>query len=87
MRPSLVATRHRDVTQPQARRLYEQRAEAVGLRWWSIYEALAMNVTLFDRAVPSVRLTSVQTLSLHDPMVRGAAQFFGLSIDHERSRA
>jgi hypothetical protein len=40
LRPSLVATRQRDVTQPQARALHDRHPAAAGLRWWSSYEAL-----------------------------------------------
>ena len=78
LRPSLVATRHRDTTQPQARRLYERHAAAAGLRWWSSYEALWSHVTLFDRAAAHLRVESVRTLTIDDPAVGDAAGFFGL---------
>lgn len=78
LRPSRVATRHRDVTQPQARRLHEARGGAAGLRWWSSYEALWMNVTLFDRAAALLRVSSVRALAVGDPAVVEAADFFGL---------
>jgi hypothetical protein len=80
LRPSLVATRHRDVTQPQARRLHEQHAGAAGLGWWSSYEALWMNVTLFDRAAAQLRVHSVRALAVDDPAVVEAAHFFGLRL-------
>ena len=80
LRPSLVATRHRDVTQPQARRLHAQHVAAAGLRWWSTYEALWVNVTLFDRAAARLRVASVQILTMGDPAVLEAAQFFGLPV-------
>jgi hypothetical protein len=80
LRPSLVATRHRDVTQPQARRFHEQHVEAAGLRWWSSYEALWMNVTLFDRAAVRLRVASVQELTAGHPTVLEATQFFGLPV-------
>jgi hypothetical protein len=35
LRPSMVATRDRTVTQPRARALYLRRRGIVGLRWWS----------------------------------------------------
>ena len=40
LRPSVVATRAREITQPQARRLFEGHPDGAGLRWWSSYEAL-----------------------------------------------
>jgi hypothetical protein len=80
LRPSLVATRRRDVTQPQARALHERHSEAVGLRWWSSYEALWANLTLFDRAAAQLRVREVHALSLDDPAVVEAADFFALRI-------
>ncbi len=80
LRPSLVATRHRDVTQPQARTLYEKHPEAAGLRWWSSYESLWANATLFDRSAPHLRLREVRILTLDDPAVLEAADFFALRI-------
>lgn len=80
LRPSRVATRHRAVTQPEARRLHEAHREAAGLRWWSSYEALWSNVTLFDRAAPRLRVASVRALDLGDPAVAEAADFFGLRV-------
>jgi hypothetical protein len=78
LRPSLVATRRRSTTQPQARALYERRSSAAGLRWWSTFEAAWTNVTLFDRAVPRVAVTSVRRLTLDDPLVTEAADLLGL---------
>jgi len=80
LRPSSVATRHRDVTQPQARTLHQRHADAAGLRWWSTYEALWTNVTLFDRAAPRLRVASVHALTIADPAVQEAAQFFALPL-------
>lgn len=78
LRPSLVATRRREMTQEQARRLYDSHPRAAGLRWWSVYEALWSNVTLFDRAAAQVRPRSVRVLTVDDPVVAEAADFFGL---------
>jgi hypothetical protein len=78
LRPSTVATRRRDITQPQARALHERHPESAGLRWWSTYEALWINVTLFDRAVSRVRVRSVRALGVADPVVLEAAEYFGL---------
>lgn len=78
LRPSRVATRDRRITQPQALLLYEQHRTAAGLRWWSTYEAVWINVTLFDRAGSRLRVRSVRALTLEDPVVVEAADFFGL---------
>jgi hypothetical protein len=80
LRPSLVATRDRGITQPQALRLYERRRGLMGLRWWSIYEAGWINVTVFDRAHGRLRLSSVRVLGIRDPAIAEAAQFFGLRL-------
>ncbi len=80
LRPSVVATRQRDMTQPQARRLHAGHPAAAGLQWWSTYEALWMNVTLFDRAATKLRLRSVRALTLDDPAVTEAADLFGLRV-------
>lgn len=80
LRPSAVATRDRLVTQPQARRLFRSRRAAAGLRWWSTYEALWANVTVFDRARRQLRLASVRALALDDPVVAAAAQFFAMPV-------
>jgi len=80
LRPSLVATRRRDVTQPQARKLHEQHGRTGGLLWWSVYEALWINVTLFDRASAMLRVLSVRALTVEDPAVIEAAHFFELRL-------
>ncbi len=78
LRPSIVATRRRDITQPQALRLHDRRPRLAGLRWWSMYEATWVNVTLFDRAASRLRVRSVRALAVNDPVVVEAADFFGL---------
>jgi hypothetical protein len=78
LRPSLVATRAREVTQPQARAFYEQHSEAAGLRWWSTFEAQWLNVTLFDRAAADLRLVSARLLTVEDVEVAAAAEVLGL---------
>jgi hypothetical protein len=80
LRPSRIATRSRSITQPQALALYRAHPEAAGLRWWSSWEALWANVTVFDRAAPSLRLASVRELTLEDEPLVEAAEFFGLRI-------
>lgn len=80
LRPSQVATRRRTVTQPQALALYRAHPQAAGLRWWSSWEALWANFTVFDRAAASLRLTRVSELTLADAVVLEAAAFFGLRV-------
>jgi hypothetical protein len=77
LRPSGVATRRRDVTQPQA--LAFHRAGAAGLRWWSTFESLWANVTLFDRVADRLRVAAVQRLAVDDAIVREAADVLGIA--------
>lgn len=77
LRPSRVATRERSVTQPQALAVFRE-TEAAGLRWWSIFESLWVNYTLFDRAGSGLRLENVRALSLDDAAVVEAADDLGL---------
>jgi hypothetical protein len=78
LRPSVVATRIREITQPQALRLHDGRPRAVGLRWWSGFESLWANVTVFERAAEKLRLLEVRPLALDDRSVLEAAEFLGL---------
>jgi hypothetical protein len=78
LRPSLVATRRREVTQPQALRLYRSEPAVAALRWWSTYEALWANLTVFDRASELLELRDVRELALEDDVVVAAANFLGL---------
>jgi hypothetical protein len=80
LRPSRVATRNREVTQPQALALHESHSGAAGLRWWSVYEALWANVTLFDRAAPSLRLVDIRRLDFGDSALFAAADNLGLAV-------
>jgi hypothetical protein len=80
LRPSKVATRERTVTQPQALALYERHPDAAGLRWWSTWEALWSNVTIFDRAASRLRVLDVRVLTLQDPAVAEAAERFALQV-------
>ena len=77
LRPSLVATRERTITQPQALAVHRQ-TEAVGIRWWSIFESLWANYTLFDRGMRRLRLRDVRRLSIDDGAVIEAADYLGL---------
>jgi hypothetical protein len=80
LRPSVVATRTRLVTQAQARRLHDRHRRAAGLLWWSIYESSWINVTVFHRVASRLTVRSVRTVTLDDPAVIEAADFFGLRI-------
>jgi hypothetical protein len=80
LRPSRVATREREVTQPQARTLFEGHRRAAGLRWWSTFESLWANVTLFDRAASALKLASVKKLELADEEILSAADVLGLRL-------
>ncbi len=77
LRPSRVATRTRAVTQPQALELY--RDGAAGLRWWSTYESLWTNVTVFDRAARRLRVRDVRPVALDTPEAREAADLLGIA--------
>jgi hypothetical protein len=77
LRPSLVATRERSLTQPQALAVYRD-TEADGLRWWSIFESLWANFTIFDRAGPRLTFQDIRTLTLGDGAVVEAADYLGL---------
>jgi hypothetical protein len=77
LRPSVVATRERSVTQPQALAVYRE-GDAAGIRWWSIHESLWANYTLFDRAVRRLAVGAVRRLTLDDPAVAAAADILGL---------
>jgi hypothetical protein len=80
LRPSLVATRARAITQAQARAIFDRHPRAAGVRWWSTYESQWINVTLFDRATRHLRLVTVRPLTLDDETVVGAADVLGLRI-------
>jgi hypothetical protein len=77
LRPSVVATRERAITQPQALAVYRD-TDAVGLRWWSIFESLWANYTLFDRSLRRLSVQEVTSLGLDHPAVAEAADFLGL---------
>jgi hypothetical protein len=81
LRPSLVATNERSTTQRQAVQLFERHAEGVGLRWWSTFESLWPNVTLFDRAEDALGVVDVQPLDAGDDVVQEAADFLGLPVN------
>jgi hypothetical protein len=77
LRPSRVATRQRELTQPQALAAYADGADA--LSWWSSHESLWTNVTVFDRAAPSLRVTDVRVITFGDAALAEAAEFLGMA--------
>jgi RES domain len=77
LRPSLVATRQRTLTQPQALAIHESGAD--GIRWWSTFESLWGNVTLFDRGAKRLRLVGVSALRLQEATVREALELLGIA--------
>jgi hypothetical protein len=80
LRPSLVATRDREVTQPIALRIYEEGAD--GFAWWSTVEASWINVTLFaDRAASKLTVVAPPEALVPDhPVVRAAADAVGMEL-------
>jgi hypothetical protein len=80
LRPSRIATNDRATTQGQAFELFQHHREVVGLRWWSTFESLWPNITLFDRAETALELSDVQRLEVGDDVVLEAAEFLGLSV-------
>jgi len=80
LKPSRVATNDRSVTQEQASELFIAHEGAMGLRWWSTFESLWANVTLFDRAGPALEVADLHALDVGDDVVLEAAEFLGLPI-------
>ena len=80
LRPSRVATHERSVTQAIAAGLYRRHEQAAGFRWWSTFESLWANVTLYDRARSLLRLEDIHPLELGDDVVGEAAAFLGLAL-------
>lgn len=80
LRPSRVATGDRTITQPEALRLFRAHSDLAGLKWWSRWESLWTNVTIFDRAARALRLVSVRELTLDAPALVEAAERFGLRV-------
>jgi hypothetical protein len=80
LRPSLVATNDRTITQAGAAAVFTRHPEAAGVRWWSTIEALWANVTLFDRAEALLAVEEIRPLALGDEVVVEAADYLGLPI-------
>lgn len=80
LRPSLVATRQRPVTQRVAVQLFERHRKAGALLWWSTLEASWSNATVFDRAAGSLSARRTEQLTPGHPLVREAAAFLALRM-------
>lgn len=80
LRPSLVATARRTVTQRMALDIY--RDGASGVSWWSTIEASWINVTLFaERAAEQLTLMGEpEPLTIDHPTVREAAEAVGVLL-------
>lgn len=78
LRPSLVATGERALTQAAAEALHTRLGAVAGLRWWSALESRWVNVTLFDRARDLLTVEAVRVLGLEDAVVQEAARYLGL---------
>jgi hypothetical protein len=78
LRPSVVATRERSITQAYAAALFERHPDAAGLRWWSTLESSWLQVTLFDRALPAIDIGEITALAVDHDAVTAAAAHLGL---------
>ncbi|MEB3031754.1 RES domain-containing protein [[Mycobacterium] nativiensis] len=79
LRPSVIATRERSVTQTYAAELFAAHPDAAGLRWWSTLEASWLQATLFDRALTDLDLGELELLSVDHWAVQEAAEILGLA--------
>lgn len=79
LRPSIVGTGRRGVTQAYALHQFEHHPRAAGLRWWSTLEASWIHVTLFDRAIEALSVREVHSLAVNDEHVGLAAVHLGLA--------
>jgi hypothetical protein len=80
LRPSVVATHDRPITQEIARRLYNEGVPGIG--WWSTLESRWPNVTLFaERALSSLSVAEgPRVLTTGDPAVLAAARAIGVVV-------
>jgi RES domain len=78
-RPDLVASRHRDVTQSIARRVWE--AGRPGLRWWSCFSGDWHTTVLFTgRASSGTRFSRPEHLEMDSPALQDAAGALGMKL-------
>lgn len=74
--PDRIASRHRRVTQPIARAVWE--AGHPGLRWWSAFWGDWHGAVLFMARLGGVRFDEPRPLSLDTPAVTVAAEALGM---------
>ena len=81
LRPSGVATRDRERTQPIGLSIYREGAS--GFEWWSTIESSWINVTVFaERAADRLTLAGEpEALTLDHPAVREAADAVGVLLE------
>lgn len=81
--PDRVASRHRNVTQPIARRVWD--SGAAGLRWWSRFwgdwhTTVAFVARATDGAGPKLSYERPVPLEIDGPAVTGAAELLGIRV-------
>lgn len=77
--PDRTASRHREVTQPLSRRVWEEGAS--GLRWWSAFWGDWHTTVLFTaRAGDTVEFGQPYPLTLEHPALTKAAELLGIQI-------
>lgn len=77
--PDLIASRHRDVTQPIADGVWD--AGHAGLRWWSSFWGDWHTVVLFmARLEGRVTFGEPEPLTLESPALRTAADLLGVTV-------
>lgn len=80
-RPDRVASRHRPMTQPVAREVWE--AGYAGLRWWSSFWGDWHTVVLFSARLtqlPRMKFGIPEPLSLDTPAVVEASRLLGIEL-------
>jgi len=81
LRPSRVATRQRNHTQPIGLSIYREGAS--GFEWWSTIEASWINATLFAERVADLLTLAAEpeTLTIDHPALREAAEAVGVLLE------
>lgn len=79
LRPSVIATGNRTITQRYAVDQFTRHPNAAGMRWWSTLEASWLQVTLFDRALARLRVHAADWLAMSSSAVTSAAGWLGLA--------
>jgi hypothetical protein len=77
IRPDITASRHRHLTQPVARAVWD--AGHHGLRWWSSFWGDWHTVVLFEARLPGgIRFGEPEILGVDHPAVETAADLLGM---------